>query len=273
MTSAQCPVCFSDRTIPIGDHIHTCNSCGIAFNSKFRPKRYNESYFLDEYRHQYGKSYIEDYDAIYSVSKKRIATILQFIQLKKKPSGLSLLDIGSAAGFFLKCARDRGIERVHGIEISEYAAGYCADTFHIPVSRSSFEDLIIENRYDIITAWFFLEHCADPAPVIDKIYSVLNNGGIFAFSGPSLFGPMFKFKRNAWIETHPPDHRIDFSPRFVKAIFKKKGFRKIHVKPAGIHPERIISSGSVFFKPFSPVYRIFSRLTAFSDTIEVYAGK
>jgi SAM-dependent methyltransferase len=270
---AQCPVCLSHRTTALGGHLYGCGSCGIAFNAKFEPKRYDENYFLDEYRIQYGRSYIEDYEAIRRVSEQRLDSILKLVQKKRERSTLALLDIGSAAGFFLKCARDAGIMSVSGIEASEYAAGYCSATFHIPVLRASFEDMSIGRGYDIITAWYFIEHCADPVRAVEKIYAALNDGGVFACSVPSIFGPMFAFRRNDWIESHPSDHRLDFSPRFVKSLAKKTGFKKIFVKPAGIHPERVISSGSVFYKPFSHAYRAFSRITAFSDTIEVYAVK
>jgi SAM-dependent methyltransferase len=271
--SAQCLVCFSDKTVGISDYIYKCRSCGIAFNTKFSPKRYDDNYFLSEYRRQYGKTYIEDYDAIYTASKQRIKKILKFIKIKKNPAGMSLFDIGAAAGFFLKCARDSGLRNVAGIEISEYASKYCRHTFNISVIRSSFDDFSFNGKFDIITAWFFIEHCENPGTVIKKIYSALNRGGVFAFSGPSIQGPLFRFNRMVWIRTHPTDHRIDFSPRFAARVLKKCGFRKIHVRPAGFHPERIISSNSIFFRPFSLIYSIYSRLTAFSDTIEVYAVK
>lgn len=271
--SAQCPVCFSDKTISISDHIRLCDSCSIAFNTEFSPKQYTDSYFLSEYRKQYGKTYIEDYNAIYATSKNRLTKILKFIQIKKKTASLTLLDVGSAAGFFLKCSQDFGLRNVTGIEISDYASAYCSKTFNIPIIHTSFDHLVFKNRYDIITAWFFIEHCENPHRAIKKIYEALNYGGIFALSGPSIYGPMYKFHRNAWISTHPTDHRIDFSPRFFTTILKKWGFRKIHITPAGIHPERMISSKSVFFKPFSLAYRIYSHATAFSDTIEAYAVK
>jgi 2-polyprenyl-3-methyl-5-hydroxy-6-metoxy-1,4-benzoquinol methylase len=273
INSTQCPVCLSDKSIRISDKLHVCRSCSIAFNSKFEPKHYDNGYFLSEYEKQYGKTYIEDYDAIYAISKKRLKKIEKYIQIKKNRAGLSLLDVGSAAGFFLKCARDLGFNNVTGVEISEFASSYCQREFHIPVIQESFDVLTFQNRFDIISAWFFIEHCEDPKRTIFKIFDSLNPGGVFAFSGPSIFGPLFKFNRNVWIDTHPSDHRIDFSPRFVNAMLKECGFKKIFIKPAGIHPERIISGGSALLKPFSIIYKIFSRATAFSDTIEVYAIK
>lgn len=275
MTSGtiHCPVCSSARVIDITGTLYECRPCGIAFNSAWNPKIYDDAYFLDEYKAQYGKTYLEDYTNIYALSRKRLQNIDAYINQGKARSDLSLLDIGSAAGFFLKCAHDSGIGRVTGIEISEYASRYCREHFHIPVLNTSFHDAHIIDTYDIVTAWFFIEHCQDPVSVIQRIYGMLNRGGVFAFSTPSIFGPMFKLNRAEWASTHPEDHRIDFSPKGIRVLLRHVGFRKIHATASGVHPERVLSSSSLFFKPFSVAYSLFSMLTAFSDTIEVYAVK
>lgn len=269
----QCPVCSSANGTSVSPDLHLCASCRIAFNTGYRSKQYDDNYFLDEYRTQYGKTYMEDHDAICASSKKRLSLILNYIEIHKAPSAYSLLDIGSAAGFFLKCAQDSGIQNVSGIEISEYASRYCMEHFQIPVIRSSFADVTLSEKYDIITAWFFIEHSDDPVHVLQNIYRSLADGGIFAFSAPSIFGPLYIFNRSSWINTHPVDHRVDFSPKGARKILKKIGYRNIIIRPAGLHPERVLSPHSIFFKPFSILYRLFSMLTSFSDTIEVYAVK
>ena len=275
MTSGrpQCPVCSSASVINITGTLHECKPCGLAFNSAYNQKLYDDSYFLDEYKNQYGKTYLDDYQNIYAVSKKRIRAILKYYRQGKDCSQLSLLDIGSAAGFFLKCARDSGIPTVTGIEISEYASRYCREQFNIPVLHSSFEDAQMQGTFDIVTAWFFIEHCPDTVAVVQKIHGMLNQGGVFAFSCPSIFGPLFTLNTPEWARTHPEDHRIDFSPRGARMLLTQCGFSSVHIKPAGIHPERVISSQSIFFNPFSLAYSLFSRATSFSDTIEVYAVK
>ncbi|MBP7734802.1 MAG: class I SAM-dependent methyltransferase [Spirochaetes bacterium] len=270
----KCPVCSTSSITPMSEELLICAQCGIAFNTAYALKTYNDTYFLDEYRNQYGKTYIDDRHNICNQSKKRLLRILKLISGRDVSStDLSLLDIGSAAGFFLQCARDMGIRDVSGIEISEYAARYCEKQFNIPVTRSSFDDVTLTSPYSIITAWYFIEHCGDPLSVMRKIYNALDTGGIFAFSVPSIFGPLYTFNRVAWIETHPSDHFIDFSPRGVKKILTGIGFTKISIRPAGIHPERVINPRSFFYRPFVTLYNIYSQATSFSDTIEVYAIK
>ena len=102
---------------------------------------------------------------------------------------------------------------------------------------------------------------------------MLNDGGVFALAVPSCFGPMFYFDRNEWVRTHPKDHRIDLSPEGAKKILKDIGFKKVKVIKCGYHPERVLRRESLFFMPFELIYRLYSSLTGFSDTIEIYAVK
>lgn len=270
---AQCPACLSDESRSIGGNLHYCLKCKIAFNSSHLPKAYGSEYFIEEYRSQYGKTYIEDFENIAALSKRRLITISKYLKSIQYGTELSLLDIGSAAGFFLKTARDNGIASVTGIEISEFAARYCRDHFNIPVIQQSFDGITFESMYTIITAWFFIEHTADPVGTIMKIFGALSPGGIFACSVPSIFGPSYHFNRTEWINTHPSDHLLDFTPAGARTLLKRCGFRKIYVHASGIHPERVLNPSSLLFRPFSLIYRIFSRMTGYSDTIEVYALK
>ncbi len=270
---ARCPVCASDEQRTIHDGIKLCVRCRIAFNTGFEPKNYGDTYFLEEYRRQYSVTYMEDFPGIYRLSKRRLEVILHLLGKKRDISSLTLLDIGSAAGFFLRCALDHGIGSVNGIEISQYACRLSKKMCGIPVINSSFENASIDCQYDIITAWYFIEHCNDPVSVMKRIHVALRDNGLFAFSMPSIFGPLFLFRRNEWIATHPGDHRIDISPRGIRKMLDKCGFRTVFMRAAGVHPERVISPFSPIYRPFAYLYKLFARMTSFSDTIEVFAIK
>ena len=270
MSGQSCPICKIDSNIKISADLYKCSLCNLIFNINFKSLSYNRDYFITEYESQYGKTYIDDFENIYSLSKIRLK---QIMSLLKDKSNLSILDIGSAAGFFLKAAKDYGIEKLKGIEISGFASEYCKTNFLIDVIVSSFEEIECAEKFDIITSWFFIEHLSNPLDQLKKIYNMLNRGGVFAMSAPSFFGPMFRFSKEEWITSHPKDHRIDLSPYAAKKILKSAGFKKIKIKICGYHPERVVSRDSMFFKLFEPLYRIFSNFTKFSDTIEIYALK
>ena len=232
---------------------------------------YDERYFFDDYRTQYGRTYAEDFDNIYSLSIERVNSILRLIK-DKYSSDIRLLDLGSALGFFLKAASDSGIGSVQGLEISHYAAEYCVREFGFNVINSSFDDFRIET-FDVITAWYFLEHCSDPAGAAERVYNALSPGGVFALSLPSVFGPQYIFHRKEWVAAHPVDHQVDFSPFTVKKFLRKIGFRDIIIEAGAIHAERVLHADSFLFRPFRAIYANLSGRLVFSDTMRVYAIK
>lgn len=271
-----CPVCSASRPKRIsreGDRFYRCSQCDIVFNTEHRSLEYDNGYFMDDYRKQYGKSYEEDGDSIRVLSHRRLRYLFRYWTPPVPLGKVRLLDIGCALGFFLDASRGYGIGHVEGIEISEFAARYCRERFNIPVATGSFHDIEVAGSYHIITAWYFLEHSHDTMKTLKKIHSLLVPGGVFAFSAPSVYGPLFIFNRDEWERTHPEDHRVDFSPCSVKKIMKYSGFKKTRLKPGGIHPERVLPRESLFFPLFRLLYSRFSRWTGFSDTIEVFVQK
>jgi SAM-dependent methyltransferase len=271
--SSVCPLCRSEGLHHISPNLVYCRHCRIVVNEEHEEFTYSSEYFCSEYKTQYGKTYAEDFDAIYEASRKRLNTILSFLPAEKKGKGLSLIDVGSALGFFLKCASDHGIETLSGVEISEYGCNYSRSEFGIETVQTSFDDFQTEEKFDIVTAWYFIEHCSFPHKAIEKMFSMLRSGGILAAAMPSLSGPMYTFHRNRWIETHPGDHKIDFSPVSITRLLKNIGFKKVLIRPAGFHPERIVSEKSIFFHPFSFLYKWFVKAFRFSDTMEIFAVK
>ncbi|MBN2042150.1 MAG: class I SAM-dependent methyltransferase [Spirochaetes bacterium] len=271
-----CPACKSLKNSTIyKDHLHLikCLDCGVIFNNTHQALDYNDTYFTTQYCAQYGKTYAEDFDNIYRNSLRRLDTIFKLLKSRIDPAALRMIDIGSAMGFFLKAAKDKGLEHVSGIEVSKFASDYCKSKFHINVINAPFDEAGLKGMYDIITAWYFIEHCSDPAAVVKKIFDSLQTGGIFAFSVPSCFGPLYIFNRDEWAGTHPEDHRIDFSPLTVRRFLKKTGFSRISVYPGGIHPERLIPGGFFLSKPVKILYTGISRCLSFSDTMEIFAVK
>lgn len=266
----SCPICCGQEYKPVSEKLLKCKSCGVIFNNAWAPMAYSEEYFIQEYTAQYGKTYIDDFDNIYALSQRRLDIISENLPLEP---GLSLLDIGSAAGFFLKAAMDRGIKDLAGVEISAYASSYCMEHFGIKVYNSPFDRAGINRKFNIITAWFFLEHCQDPLFSLEKISGLMEEGGILALSLPSWFGPLYYFHRDEWIRSHPSDHRIDLSPGSVKKMLQGAGFKTLKVKKCGYHPERVIKKEALLMPLLETLYRKFTDLTAFSDTIEVYAIK
>ena len=168
-------------------------STGVVYCSDAKADSYSDTYFTDEYKNQYGKTYIEDEENLRSFARSRLNYISNYL-----PPPASLLEIGCACGFFLDEARKIGYD-VYGIEISEYASGFANINLKLNVLRSSFDSQGIAElqkrfriKYDIIAAFYALEHFPDQKLAFRNIASLANNGGIFTGALPSTFGPVFR---------------------------------------------------------------------------------
>ena len=88
----------------------------LAFSTDSRVQ-YEADYFGSEYKAQYGRTYLDDFDSIKAQGLRRAAEIRALLG-RGKPS--SLLDIGCAYGPFLAAAKDLGFEP-YGTDISKSA--------------------------------------------------------------------------------------------------------------------------------------------------------
>lgn len=272
-----CPACFSEMRL---NHLNSvfaeCSKCGVVQNTAFSSIGYEDTYFTKEYASQYGRSYEEDFEKIYSFAKNRILPINTLLN-KRGRKARAVCDVGCALGFFLKACEDVLVAetdaRYFGVEISEYASRYCEGRFGYTVYNGDFLSYKPDRYFDVITAWYCVEHFEDPFHVLEKMSGMMHAGGVIGLSFPSPFGPEKIFHAKRWFDSHPEDHSYDFSPRSLRIILKRCGFSDIVIRPASFHPERIISKRSFLFPFFSLLFRLFSRITAFSDTIEAFAIK
>ena len=87
-----------------------------------------KEYFFEDYKAQYGKTYLEDFASIKAQGVRRVTNIeLLFKTGRKKSVTHSLLDIGCAMGPFIDAAADSGWQ-VYGTDVSAQAVEYVQKT-------------------------------------------------------------------------------------------------------------------------------------------------
>jgi len=247
-----------------------CPVCGVVYLERFRDDReeYGRSYFDEEYRSQYGKTYLEDFDAIKRMGLRRLDHIGSIA-----PAATTVLDIGCAYGPFLDAARERGLEP-HGADVSDAAISHVREKLRLPAVVASALDLDCRqaygrSRFDVVTLWYVIEHFADLSTLLDRVSGWVPPGGVFAFSTPSFHGVSGRRNRDAFLEASPRDHHVIFSPSSARAILGEYGFTVRRVVSTGHHPERYpaVRKGVL---PRS-LAGLHSRIFRWGDTFEVYA--
>jgi SAM-dependent methyltransferase/spore coat polysaccharide biosynthesis predicted glycosyltransferase SpsG len=286
----DCPACGSrERRAIYRDPSKTffrCRACGVVYLMRFSPGRenpYKESYFTEEYRRQYGKTYLEDWPALTSLAESRLEVIEGLARASLgRVKGLSLLDVGCAYGPFLAAAKSRGQE-AYGLDASEEAAAYVRRELGIPAAAGDFADQgaasIFGGPFDGLSMWFVVEHFERLDKALRNAAALVRPGGILALSTPSLEGASGRFARRSFFERSPEDHFTVWEPSRARGILKAYGFRVERIRVTGHHPERLpglrfLASGKrpgPLARPLAAIGRLVSRAFGLGDTFEVYA--
>jgi 2-polyprenyl-3-methyl-5-hydroxy-6-metoxy-1,4-benzoquinol methylase len=279
--ASRCPVCgggpgraiarFTDRTY------RRCARCGVVHAQDFarRGERYGREYFFKEYRAQYGRTYLEDFQNIRALCVPRVRAIGSL--LGGSPAGV-IVDVGCAYGAFLDALREEGLKGF-GIDVSADAVRYMRRVLGIAAARGPFESIArsaLPRRIAGITLWYVLEHFTDVEGVLRRARALLGTGGVLAFSTPNGRGISARRDLLAFLRASPADHFTVFSPRGLRALLGRHGFSLKTVKITGHHPERfpgllgrIGRAGGVPGR----VLLLASRLFGLGDTFEAYAVK
>lgn len=242
-----------------------CITHKVVMNGSYRTANYEEDYFNKEYASQYGKEYLADGLSIQIRNSIRYTHISRYMNANTHNR---VLEIGSAAGFFLSFMREKGFD-VTGYEISLSMSQY-ANKKGIPTFQGSFMSILQENPqlfrtpFDAVTAFYVLEHFEDQSSAWKNFSALTRKGGYLILALPSYDGPMFHFHSAEWAKTHPTDHAIDYSPHALRLVAQDFGFHLQTVKSEGIHPMRF-PLGNLF--PLRQAYGFFQEIFPFSDTI------
>ncbi len=268
---ADCPFC-GGKEIPFkrfrDRNYYRCGKSSLIYMEKFCREKtsYGKDYFFDDYKKQYGRTYLDDFDNIKKMSDSRVNII------KKYCSGGLLLDIGCAYGPFLKSAYDAGFE-CSGMDVSEDAVEYVKNTLGIDASVEDFSRIEVTEpqKYDVAVMWYVIEHFEDPAAVVGKVKKLLKKGGVFAFSTPNLTGISGRTDMDKTLFRSPYDHYTFWSIGSAAEILRNYGFEILEIRNTGHHPERF----SKKIRKIIPetVLKQLSFLLKLGDTFEIYARK
>jgi 2-polyprenyl-3-methyl-5-hydroxy-6-metoxy-1,4-benzoquinol methylase len=280
-TGNRCPVCYSGNNTVTGRFsertYYKCRICGLLYLDSFtqRTKSYEKTYFFEEYKNQYGKTYLDDFASIKKMGKQRIARIRRI--LGDGASG-TVVDIGCAYGPFLDALRETGF-KPFGVDVSPDAVKY-VQGLGIPAAVGAFQtierSLLPEAPITGVSFWYVVEHFQDLDLCLRKASALLEPGGVLAFSTPNGRGISARKDLLEFLERSPTDHFVILSPRGLARILRRYGLELKAVRVTGHHPERFPGTlGRIAGKSrvMKSLLLSVSRLFRLGDTFEAYALK
>lgn len=198
-----CPVCGADRPRPryrkrIRGYLMSYVSCGSCSSLYANPRATEESLrsIYNSWNFFEGKqdninyySFLEGEPYLTRTAAARLE------RLQRWAPGKKLLEVASAAGFFLREAKARGFD-VRGIEISEPMARWAAERWGVEVLADSIEHVELPPAaYDSVAAWGVFTILRDPVEVLRRLNAALKIGGVLALNtyyAESLWGRLWR---------------------------------------------------------------------------------
>ena len=223
MSRLNCPCCGSTfikkKFYKNEFQINKCLNCKTLFVENL-PNSINLKHIYESESY-YGCLNTASVDRIKRENKRR----LNFIK-KIKISG-SILDIGTAKGLLLDCAKEIGYD-TFGIEISEANAKLCESKGH-KVFCGTLDEFIDNNifpkKFDIICCLDVIEHTENPQKFIYSIIGLMNSHSLLVLSTPNYSG-LFSFvlgKNDPFMT--PPEHLNFFSKKGLSILLAKYGLK------------------------------------------------
>jgi ubiquinone/menaquinone biosynthesis C-methylase UbiE len=97
---------------------------------------------------------------------------------------------------------------------------------NLDVFQSDLTSIALETGHvDCVYGWMVLEHVHDINKALGEIGRVLKKQGKFIFSIPNAASWEFKLFRGDCYSNHVPNHLYHFTPKTIKQLLKKNGFR------------------------------------------------
>ena len=133
--------------------------------------------------------------------------------------GTSLLDVGCGAGQLLYTMRERGMEKVLGVD--PYIAHDLRYENGLTISKGSVHNQ--EGQWDVIMFNHSFEHMADPLPTLQAVYRLLKPGGQCMIRIPTVSSYAWEQYRENWVQLDAPRHFFLHSRESVELLATQAG--------------------------------------------------
>ncbi len=200
-----------------------CIACGLVFLSP----RLDDMSLARLYRLWYGYAYRRVVaDAEHIAERRREFERHHLRRLRwAMPEPGRLLDVGCGTGLFLGLAVRDGW-RVTGVELDAATAAVGrAQGLDIRVG-SLRECLAVEERFDAITLFDYLEHSTTPGDDLDTVAARLAPGGALLVRVPNLAGWQSRWMGCGWLGVIS-NHLSYFTPAVLRVALERRGLRVV----------------------------------------------
>jgi SAM-dependent methyltransferase len=214
-----------------------CRQCALLFVNP----RISSGSMLDGYAAGDDHAYV-------SQMPSRVRTFARTIRRinRLRPDKGRLLDVGTAAGAFLKAAKDDGWD-VTGIEPNAWLAEWGRTHYGVTIHVGSIDEVTLPAEgFDVVALWDVIEHTPDPMHVLQRARALLAPGGLLVVNYPDIGSWIARAMGRRWPFLSSV-HLYYFTRATIRAALDRAGFEIIDIRPhlQRLRLDYILSRGSV----------------------------
>ena len=212
-------------------HLIKCQSCQFVFCEPIPT-----AMELEKHYENYGRN-----DYLSPLTIKRYHEILDSFEPYRKTN--KLIDVGCGIGYFLEEAKKKGWE-VYGTEFTDEAIRICSKK-GIKMNKGILDPENYDGQeFDIITSFEVIEHINNPQTELANFYKILRKGGLVYCTTPN-FNSLLRYRlKEKYNVLGYPEHLSYYTPKSLKFIFNRSGFKTKKIKATGISFTRLKTSKS-----------------------------
>ena len=224
-----CKLC-AGSTAPLMVHngfpIVRCSSCGFMF--ALVPQDYDlGAVYADDAYWNGGRQYgYPDYEQAWRDARRVLLARLDRLQQTNRPG--KMLEVGCAAGYFLREARLRGWQ-VCGVELSPTMRKRCEEVAGCAVFASLTEAAARELPFDCVAMFEVIEHLNDPLAFMREVRATMNRSAILVLSTPNFAAPEAMRNPVSYHWFSPPAHVSYFTPATLHDCVEQAGFEAVQI--------------------------------------------
>jgi SAM-dependent methyltransferase len=143
------------------------------------------------------------------------------------PGPRRFLDIGCGNGRFLSLLRDFGPDEweLEGIDFDSDAAASCRERGFVAHEGRVEEFEPAGTGFDAVIMLQLIEHVDDPVRIAQRVFDLLESGGVFIVETPNTAGLDYSaFRHSWWGHYHFPRHWNLFSTNALHGMLERAGF-------------------------------------------------
>jgi 2-polyprenyl-3-methyl-5-hydroxy-6-metoxy-1,4-benzoquinol methylase len=238
----RCQLCGgADRRVRFQDgpcRVVECAVCGLVYvtprlQGEALRAVYDEGYWKSSNPKHRGYADYASESALYlKTFGKRMALVRRHLPPKAR-----ILDVGCAAGYFLRVAQREGHD-VHGVEMSAAIAGEAqkalgGERVHV----GTLDEAIAAKghapaSFDLVTLWDVIEHVPDPQSLLRTIRGLIKPGGTLLLETQNVASRWARLLGRRWHHFKHDEHLYHFKPATIRRLLADCGFETLELGAA-----------------------------------------